>query len=306
MARKSPVSHAVAALFSVPGKDVIDALVGFSSLKKLGWSPDVKVAMAKMPASNIGDAVWSALQDVKVQVLHDTLDALLKPIKQHQLFDLSDWLRDLSGGHVPDYLQDHWSNNRVPKVMDDLVKRALEVEDQGDVADGGADEEEWDEAGVTPRTRKSPARKKPALKLVGKTAAKKSRGSKVSLKHEGKPADEKLNAFDIPLKDAAVDALRDGKMSDKMRWQRVNRYMDALLHDYGYRFRSSPKRETEAGVKDMSRMTYFIEERDDGPKSDLKAMVKHMERSFGNAFDSYEELENGHEARQFKAWFKHA
>jgi hypothetical protein len=219
---------------------------------------------------------------------------------------LADWLRDLSSGQVPDYLQEHWQNHRIPANLDFIVHQALDAEAalERDLAD--------DEAGEEPVKPRRGA--KPALKLVGKKRAAKKPRTK-SDEHEamlaegeaGKPADEQLNAFSIPIKESAVDALRDGKMGDKMRWQRVYRYVKALMADYGFRFRTTPKRQSEEPKPGMSLVTFFIEERDDGPKTDLAGFIKHMERTFGNAFDSYEQSDEPDEqVRFFKVWFKHA
>lgn len=160
MARKSPINYAVTSLFSVTARELVDHLAGFCSLKKLAWSPDVKIAMLKKPATNIEEAAWTALNLVQGGVLHSMLASLLKPIKEHQLFDLADWMRDLNGGQVPDYVQVHWSNNRVPKELDELVKKALKAEAKSEAnGDHEEDEDEWDEAGVTPRTKQLKPRK---------------------------------------------------------------------------------------------------------------------------------------------------
>jgi hypothetical protein len=159
MARKSSVNHAVKALFSIATRDLVDQIAGFCAIKRLGWSPDVKIAMQRMPALIIEEAAWAALNAVSPGVLHDTLTALLAPIKEHQLFDLADWMRDLSGGQVPEYLMTHWSNTRVPKGLDEMMKQALKIAPSIQVPDEDEDDSIHTDAGKQKRKSKPSAKR---------------------------------------------------------------------------------------------------------------------------------------------------
>lgn len=316
MARTPNTQHAVNAVFYVGGKELSEQLAAFCSLKKLAWSPDVKVAMTKLPATNIEDAAWALLMDRPVSELQGILADLLKPIKEHDLFDLSDWLRDLD--KVPLYMQAYWSANRLPSKLDNLLKQAIV---KGVSGPGATLDPAWpmppavksfddEDEPVKPKKLKTapiPKAKKPLTGPKGR-----GKVAKEDVKYTKPEPKEFVGAVDSSvdvLVDDAVRALKDKKMvllSSKAVWTRVHKAVEAMLQVNGMELSTTtrPQRVVTDDPK-QALVTYYIKavSADEVSWHDFKA-------EFLTAFDGViaevQAVNDEEPPKSFKVWYQHA
>lgn len=321
MARKSPnLNYAVNAVFYIGQTELAEQLAVFARNKKLAWSPDVKVAMQKRPATVIEDDVFFKLKPLAAKALQGMLVSLLKPIKEHDLFDLSDWLRDLDG--VPDYLQSYWSNTRIPKELDDVVALALRTESSNSMAANPAwplppkrdatddSDGEWD---ILKETKPPKLKKTSPIPRSTKTIkGPKGRGkaSKSDVKYV-KPEPDLTKAEEASvdvLVDAARQALGDKKMnqlSGKAVWTRVHKAVEALLTANGLAFTATRPVRVDTDDANQKQVTYYIKAVSDGDMdwADFKA-------DFLTEFDGHvadlEAIDDEEPPRSFKVWWQHA
>jgi hypothetical protein len=290
--RKSSVNHAVTALFSITGTELASQLADFCGLKKLAWSPDNKVLMAKTPASIVVDEAWSVLQGLPVATLQAILAELLKPIKQHHMFDLADWMRDLDS--VPEYLQVYWSNNRIPASLDALLKKALASIDNSKSKANGDDDVAAPKQIATSKAKITP---------------KKSGGAKTLNGFSGRGARPDMKTTDLDIVfDTARQALTDKAMlrtASKTVWTRVHRAVNALLVQHGLEIGSTRPQRFETSKKNQAQVVYYITQVD-SYSADYNAFQKHLQEVFGDQVADVQAVNDEEPPRSFKVWFTHA
>jgi hypothetical protein len=316
-------NHAVQAAFYVGGAEIAEQLAVFCSIKKLGWSPDVKVAMVKLPASNIEDAAYMLLKGQQTSVLQNILVDLLTPIKEHNLFDLSDWLRDLDS--VPDYMKEYWTANRIPSVLDDLMKKAIA---NGAGGPGAVLGDTWP---LPPKTHTKTAAIPQATKADTKPVGKRTlKGTlKFDTKFSGKPlkgpagrgkvsketykkAEPKvIEEAPKGIKELISDArqaLGDKKMiqlSSKAVWTRVHKAVEAMLNANGMAYRAARPQRFETEDAQQALVVYYIKSVNDGD-TDWHDFKADFLTEFDGLIAGMEAVNDEEPPRSFKVWYQHA
>lgn len=296
MARTANTKLAVNAVFYVGHTELAEQLAVFCSIKKLAWSPDNKVAMTKMPATSLEDAAHLLLKGQTHGALQGILADLLKPIKEHDLFDLSDWLRDLDG--VPDYLKTHWTDNRVPTLLDDLMKRAL---GNGVGGPGATLDPEW----PLPPKVKAKAQTAPIPQVKQKVLTGPKGRGKVA---KDDPFVGALDSQADVFVDAALQCLKDKKMcqlASKTVWTRVHKAVEALMNasDLSLSPSTRPQRvETEDPKQAL--VTYYVA--DATAAGDYQGFKADLLTEFDGFIVDVQAVNDEEVPRSFKVWFKHA
>lgn len=320
MARKTPnLNYAVNAVFYIGQTELAEQLALFARNKKLAWSPDVKIAMTKRPASVLEDDVFFKLKPMSALALRNILISLLKPIKEHDLFDLSDWLRDLDG--VPGYLQSYWSNARIPKELDDVVAQALRTESSSTMAANptwplppsrevqGSDELEDDDGVVDSKPVGRRTKPKVSTKKVKVLKGPAGRGKVHKSEAKAEEAAARGPVAIGELLDSARDALSDKKlvtMASKAVWTRVHKAVEALLNQNGMEITATRPQRFETEDKKQALVIYYVKPSSYGANGwhDFKAALL---EGFGDGFIADIEAVNDAEPpKSFKVWFTHA
>lgn len=284
----------VLSTFTLTGAGLVDALEPIFGLKKLGWSPDVKIKMASVPTATLANNGWRVLRTLTVAEMQDMLAAFLQPLKHHDLFDLADWLRDLDT--VPDYLKTYWSEVRMPQSFENVARKALNIDN-----DDGEPDEKVDTKPVGLRTPASRRKSPPTMKAVPVKTAKPQVKKPSSIEER---VSDKANQI---LVDEGLSALSGDlmKTNPKAAWTRVNKAVRGLLQAEGMDFGTPPRRtETESPTQSMIQYTLG-----DWTMRDPAEAFADFRANFLTAFDGHvadlEPVDDEEPPRSFKVWFEH-